>query len=89
LLESSDELDDTPGIEAPAEPDNWDILLGILAAVHPDYNGSNEYKTSAAPYFRIDWKERIILGGRDENDNSALADLGDDESVIELGGFAR
>ena len=113
MLESGDALDDTPGVEAPAEPDNWDIRLGLLAAVHPDYNGSNEYKTSAAPYFRINWKDRILLGGRslrariingsalsigpiarlrggrDENDNSALAGLGDDESSIELGGFAR
>ena len=64
VLRTADTLDDTPGIEAPPEPDVWDIRLGLLGAVHPDYPGSDDYKTSLAPYFRINWRDRIILGGR-------------------------
>ena len=64
VLRSADALDDTPGIEAPHDADVWDIRLGVLGAVHPDYQGSDDYKTSVAPYFRINWRDRIILGGR-------------------------
>lgn len=64
VLRNVDPLDDTPGIEAPARPDRWDIRLGLVGAVHPDYIGSNDYETGLAPYFRINWKDRIVLSGR-------------------------
>ena len=64
VLRNVDPLDDTPGIEAPLEPEVWDIRLGLLTAVHPDYAGSDDYETSLAPYFRINWKDTIVLGGR-------------------------
>lgn len=64
VLRNVDSLDDTPGIEAPLQPDIWDIRLGLLGAAHPDYAGSDDYDASLAPYFRINWKDTIILGGR-------------------------
>ena len=39
VLRNVDPLDDTPGIEAPLEPEVWDIRIGLLGAVHPDYAG--------------------------------------------------
>jgi len=113
VLRSVDPLDDTPGIEAPKDPDTWDIRLGLLGAVLPDYLGSDDYKTTLAPYFRVNWKDRIIFsgrslrgrvlnggplsigpiirlrGGRDEDDNSDLEGLGDEDKAVEVGAFAR
>ena len=84
-------------------------VTGVQTFALPIYG----YKTSAAPYFRINWKDRIILsgrslrariinggplslgpivrlrGGRDEDDNPDLEGLGDDDTSIEVGGFAR
>lgn len=64
VLRNVDSLDDTPGIEAPAKPEVWDLRLGLLGAVHPDYAGSDDYDTSLAPYFRINWKDTIVFSGR-------------------------
>jgi len=64
VLKAADALDDTPGIESAGKPKTWDLRLGILGGVHPDYLGSNDYEADAAPYFRINWKDRIILSGR-------------------------
>ena len=64
VLRNVDPLDDTPGVEAPLKPEVWDLRFGLLGAVHPDYAGSDDYETSLAPYFRINWKDTIVFGGR-------------------------
>lgn len=64
VLRNVDPLDDTPGIEAPQQPEVWDLRFGLLGAVHPDYAGSDDYETSLAPYFRINWKDTIVFSGR-------------------------
>jgi len=42
----------------------WDLRIGVLAALGPDFEGTDEYELDAVPYVRASWRERIILRGR-------------------------
>jgi len=42
----------------------WDLRIGILAALGPDFEGTDEYELDAVPYVLASWRERIILRGR-------------------------
>lgn len=113
VLESPGVSRDPPGAEAPAKQETWDLRLGALGGVSPDYLGSNDYEADFAPYIYIKWKNRVVftgrslrvrlindkpwrLGpivrlrdGRDEDDNSDIEGLGDDDVAVEVGGFLR
>lgn len=64
LADSVEDLEQTPGAEPVKKAPTWDFRLGVLAGLGPDYEGSSNYEFVAAPYFRIGWKDRIILRGR-------------------------
>ena len=42
----------------------WDRRIGALAAVGPEFDGSDDYEVEPVPYVRASWRERIILRGR-------------------------
>jgi outer membrane scaffolding protein for murein synthesis (MipA/OmpV family) len=49
--------------DAKKKESDWDISLGIGAAVAPDYEGSNNYEISPVPDLEISWRDRVTLSG--------------------------
>jgi outer membrane protein len=64
-------------IAAPA-PQAWSLTLGALAAVRPDYQGSDDYDPFAAPLIDLRFRDRFFLSSRD----------GIGVTAIRVGGFA-
>lgn len=63
-LETSAQLE----LEAELEPEgflkDFDVRVGMLAAVSPEYEGASEYEVDAVPYARISWRDRVVLRAR-------------------------
>jgi outer membrane scaffolding protein for murein synthesis (MipA/OmpV family) len=55
---SADKTDD-----AKKKDSDWDISIGLGAAVAPDYEGSNNYEISPVPDLEISWRDRVTLSG--------------------------
>ncbi len=58
LLDAAEPIEDAPGMRA---QDTWDLRLGALAGIGPDFEGSEDYEPAAVPYLHISWRDRIVL----------------------------
>ncbi len=45
--------------------DAWEVELGAVGRVSPEYEGSDEFEFDALPYFHLTWRETLIVTARD------------------------
>jgi outer membrane scaffolding protein for murein synthesis (MipA/OmpV family) len=67
VLKATEFLDDAPGFDTiprRKEGADWSFSLGIVTALTPDYEGSDDYGFSFAPDYKINWRDRVVLSGR-------------------------
>lgn len=43
------------------DPRDWDITLGVVGGVVPDFQGADSYSFRAAPHVRIVWRDRLFV----------------------------
>lgn len=50
-----------PALAAPASKD-WDITLGVGAAMRPTFEGSDRYTATPLPLLSVRWRDMISIG---------------------------
>jgi outer membrane scaffolding protein for murein synthesis (MipA/OmpV family) len=84
------------------DPREWDLTLGVVGGVVPDFPGADSYSFRATPHVRIVWHDRLFVKnetagvnliktrdlklGLSVNDLAGLGEVGDG---VEAGGFLR
>ncbi|MGR8920515.1 MAG: MipA/OmpV family protein [Gammaproteobacteria bacterium] len=63
-LDATEPLDLDPPPEVIDEQRDFDVRLGMLGAVGPEFEGSDSYEIEDVPYARISYRERLIFRGR-------------------------
>ena len=71
---ATEPLEDAAETGWAAALDGWDLRLGALGVVNPDYEGSEDYQVTGVPYVRLSWKDRIILRSRSLEANLIATD---------------
>lgn len=51
-------------LDRSAGPRGWDVRIGALGAVQPQYEGSGDYSGKFIPLLYVNWRDRIVLHGR-------------------------
>ena len=49
-------------VTAPAMPKDWDITLGVGAAMRPTFEGSDRYTATPIPLLSVRWRDMVSIG---------------------------
>ena len=52
------------GPEQSASSGEWDVRIGVLGALQPEYEGSGDYSADVIPLLHVNWRDRLIFHGR-------------------------